>query len=372
MPSFYVDAEYRTGLGTGFYDRLEELGRLERLLETNRLVVVYGPRGVGKSELMRYYARRRLRSGTVVAVDARLLRARELSEDAAAVLGPLAEEAARLLRRLLEGLDRRVGVVGLVAGLWRLLSRREGLLVFIDEFHELPGYAGPDYSRALDDLRSLAGLLAKGPGGVRVAVTVSEGFAATRRAMAALEGYSTGWLLVEHLDAGHFHMLYNEYSGARGCQPSLREVYALVGGTPGSLPDLCPLTRREVIEERIAAWLQALEAGLSAARARLGGIEPSEIIRLALEVLERPVKPLREPSKFALGEALVEYNIAYPKTVPQRGIRYMPQYPVYLAALQAAAEEKAESLLDIDPAEVYRRALQRRGQDAEASRAPGR
>ncbi len=373
MQNIYVDREYRTGLSTAFYDRVAELDRLARLLEAYRLVIVYGPRGVGKSELTRYYVKRRLGGRRYVAVNARLLRARGLGEslEAAMPLGPVSEEAARALRRLLEGLDRRVGVVGLVVELWRLLARREGLVVFIDEFHELPGYTGPGYAAALEDLRSLAGLLSKESGGVRVVVTVSEGFAATRRAMAALEGYSTAWLLVEHLDPAHFRLLYQEYSGREGCQPSLAEIMALVGCTPGSLPDLCPLTSEEIVGERVPAWLGILEGALSAARSRLG-LEPRSVIEKALEVLRRPVKPLREPEMFELGEALVEHNIAYPKTLPGAGIRYLPQYPVYLAALHVAAESGAESLLDLDPHEVYRRALQSAGQAPSASEAPRR
>jgi len=49
-----VGRSYRTALGTAFYDRSEELALLGRAIETHRLVVIYRPLNVGKSELARY------------------------------------------------------------------------------------------------------------------------------------------------------------------------------------------------------------------------------------------------------------------------------------------------------------------------------
>ncbi len=46
MQSFYVDREYRTMLGTSFYDRVDELKELKKILEQSSYttIVVYGPR----------------------------------------------------------------------------------------------------------------------------------------------------------------------------------------------------------------------------------------------------------------------------------------------------------------------------------------
>jgi polynucleotide 5'-kinase involved in rRNA processing len=51
-----VDERYRTGLGTAFYDRLEELEALPRLVNGFRIAVIYGPCNAGKSELARYWS----------------------------------------------------------------------------------------------------------------------------------------------------------------------------------------------------------------------------------------------------------------------------------------------------------------------------
>ena len=205
------------------------------------------------------------------------------------------------------------------------------VLLLVDEFHELPGYSGTSHEEALADLRSLAGLLSKAPRGPHVIVTVSEGFAATSAALSALNGYSVGWLLVEHLDEQHFRALYEEYRGLAGCRLGLREIQALAGGAPGALGDLCPLSPCEVVEERIPAWTAILEQALSRARgaleasgARLG---PREVIREALSVMEEPVAPLRDYERSVLAEALVEANVVYPKRGPRGGSATSPGTP---------------------------------------------
>ncbi len=372
MRGLYIDRSYETLLGTAFYDRAAELGALARLAGSRRLVIVYGPRNVGKSELLRYFLHRRYRGGIVVSVDARLLRARRLEERAGAlrVIGggrPGVAGAARILGEgLLELLASRFGVVDLLLRVKRLLEEARArigpVLLFVDEFHELPGYSRGDYEDALSDLRSLAGLLSKSNHHIRVLVTVSEGFAATGTALSLLEGYSADWLLVEHLDREHFAALLEEYRAVSTCSHSLEEIYGLVGGAPGVLPDLCALTREDIVDRRIAAWLGIMEQALSTARNRLEaqGIEvgPRELVREALRVLEEPVKPLTDYKRGLLAEILVVMNIAYPKR-GAREVRYLPQYPVYKIILEEAVRGGVNSLLELDPAAVYRRAVSR-------------
>ena len=60
MGRVYVDGEYRARLGVRFYDRVEELEALRERVESLPTVLVYGPRGAGKSELVRYFVLRRL------------------------------------------------------------------------------------------------------------------------------------------------------------------------------------------------------------------------------------------------------------------------------------------------------------------------
>ncbi len=357
-----VDRSYRTGLDTAFYDRVEELGFLRRIIDTHRLTVMYGPRNVGKSELARYL----LRSMNTAAlrVDARLLSVKDLAaRTSVEVLGRITPSRIvdELVEDVVEALVPGGRILNVALSLASALRQKlsGSMLLLVDEFHELPGYRGErgrQYYEALDDLRSLAAYLAKNMSGVRVMVTVSEGFAATWDAWARLEGYSTRWVLVEHLDQEHFKALYDEYRSKHGCRLGLKEIYALVGGTPGALPDLCPLPREDLVEARVTAWLGEVETALSIARSRLeaegASITPVELVKETLILLREPVKPLRNPQRHILGQTLVEQNVLYPKIVPG-GIHYRPQYPIYQVIILEAARKEVESLLDLDPGEVY-------------------
>ena len=318
--SVLVDTEYRTGLGTGFYDRLDELDELATSLRAYRSVIIYGPRGVGKSELARYYLARRHRGGAVV-VDARERKALELV--------PGGTEPLRLLRDLLGLLGGPVNLVDLVAEIAR--SARRPSLVLLDEFHLF----FTDTRQALVALESLTGYLAKKPHGTpSLLVTVSEGFFATTEALSRLTGYSTRFLLVEPMESRAFAKLYQEYREKNGCKRSLDEITGLAGPNPGYLVELCSLD-----EKMLVNWVSERLTQLSHAvyRAALElGENPLEATREANEILHgaRP----RTPRQHLLGEILVKENIAYPCPAPPR--RYLPQLPVYVAALEQAAEKQ--------------------------------
>ena len=371
MPLF-VDREYRTGLGTGFYDRVEGLALLEKLLDNFRVVIVYGPRGVGKSELVRYWLHKvgQGRSVAVVHLDARRLGGRETVE----ILEAWAPgfDAKSLLEKLLEALGEYVPLIRIVPRVFETISRLIGaskstrIILFIDEFHMLP--RPPTYT-APDDLEALAGLLVKEErySKMSVVLTVSEGFAATDYALSKLRGYSTAWMLVEHLDEAHFRSLYNEYREARGCRLDAEAVLRLVGGTPGALPELCGFDKSSVVEMWIPVRINEVEMGLSGVRKTLCqstsadcSITPHKLICMAYELIHSEVKPLEEPLLHELGQALTRFNIVYPVYPRGRGgIRYKPCYPVYRAIVELGCRRGASSLLELDPREVYEWAVER-------------
>ena len=96
---------YRTGLGTAFYDRVDELGQLDRLVQGYRLVVVYGPRSVGESELARHWGRRRAgRHGYRLTVfQADLAGAERVAEGLEVYLVPAGERQGRHYSRSWRG-----------------------------------------------------------------------------------------------------------------------------------------------------------------------------------------------------------------------------------------------------------------------------
>ncbi len=52
----WLGGVYRTCSGTRFYDRREEVDKLSSWIRSGCYVVVWGPRNVGKSEMLRYVA----------------------------------------------------------------------------------------------------------------------------------------------------------------------------------------------------------------------------------------------------------------------------------------------------------------------------
>ncbi len=101
----FVDSGYRTGLGTGFYDRVGEVSRLDKLVRSYRLVIVYGPRNAGKSELVRYWARKRAKIRVVALQADRLRAARALG----GLEGLLEAPEERVKEAILSELSRRAG-----------------------------------------------------------------------------------------------------------------------------------------------------------------------------------------------------------------------------------------------------------------------
>ncbi|WP_244403912.1 ATP-binding protein [Pyrolobus fumarii] len=334
----FVDAGYRTLLGTGFYDRREELERIAELLRAVRTLVIYGPRNVGKSELVRYFIARRLGRGAltgltrrVVIVDARQRRVERYFGVERGLLGLLEEMLSSVT-----GLPR--GLVGLLE---ELVSRlRPPILVFIDEFHLL--FRG-SLGDALVELEAVAGFLAKrGEEQIRLVVTVSEGFFATLGALHRLLGYSVGYLLVEPMSVGAFKALYEEYRGKHGCSIGFDLLTRLAGTSPGYLVDLCPRSG-SLLEEWVLGELQRLSAALDLA-AEAAGISREEAVRVATRLLRG--EPAETPRERRLGEKLVEMNIAYPCQARLQRI-YLPQLPLYKVALETAVNTGLENM-DLD------------------------
>jgi energy-coupling factor transporter ATP-binding protein EcfA2 len=330
LQEVYVDGGYRTRLGIRFYDRVEELDTLREHVEALPTVVVYGPRGAGKSELVRYLVLRRLEAppAGVVLVDG-------VERRVEGLLG-LPVDVKGVVESLLDVLGTPGGLVRLAEGLVRAAVKPS--LVVIDELHMF--FDTP--IEALRALEALAGYLAKrGVRRPKLIVTTSEGLIATVKAAARLAGYAVGFTLVEHMDPTSFTMLYREYSGKYGCRLSLDELMALAGTLPGYLPDLCPRSPQllhEWIRERLSQLAEALAEAAEAL-----GISPKEAEKLALELLKG--KRVELGRELRLAERLVEANIAY----PCRGKpAILPQLPVYLSALETVQREGI-SLYDLDP-----------------------
>ena len=341
------DCSWRTGLGTCFYNRVGEARLLGELVGAGGVVVVYGPRGVGKSELARYTLSRL--EAAVVHIDAR-----RRGSPIASVLGggdALRELAERLAEVVLGGGAR--GLAALLEQLYLEASRviRGRLVVLVDEPHLLLG--GRD--AALVELETAAGLVAKGVVDATLVVTISEGLLVAADAVERLQGYVSALFLLEHLGEGDFRGLFEEYTASRGCRLSLSAVLRLAGGAPGALPVLC----RGAAQAKwwLSSLLLGVERAVGEAR-RLPGA-PGDAISVVAEACRllggRVVSPAEDPWLDELGRLLVVHNAAYPvypgvvspSSSASRGVVYRPAYPVVRDALCLAAEEGLGSVMAV-------------------------
>ena len=139
-------------------------------------------------------------------------------------------------------------------------------------------------------------------------------------------------MLVEPMDPGAFQALYEEYRERHGCSIDLGTFVGLVGASPGYLVDLCP-RGRDLLREWLRGELHRLDHALDLA-AEAAGLDRGEAMRVAARLLGG--EPAGSPVERKLGERLVEANIAYP--CPGWPRLYLPQLPLYAAALKVAVE----------------------------------
>jgi len=365
----YIDEGYRTGLGISFYDRKPELDMLNESVGLYPLTIVYGPRNVGKSELVRYWAWKRRIGERLVTIEGDVIRSENVLEGLQWLLLSAHEKARRIVEDGLKAVAERIGIHDIYMIISKVLSvigNLEGpMIVFIDEFHLLPRYKGvPPASRyevALTDLEALAHRLSKKADvNVRFVLTVSEGFIATNEALQRLHGYRANFLIVDHLDEKHFKRLFEEYESKNECPHKYEIVRGLIGGAPGYLPELC--ASENGLETLIARSKSIVEEGLSGVRNVLRtflgkDVSPRELIEIAYKLVRGElVRPLESPEIHLVGQLMTTHNIVYPVYKDDlSAIIYKPQIPVYRWILEVAVEKGLQSLLLVSPGEVLSR-----------------
>jgi len=337
------DCSYVTGLNTCFYDRVSELGELERGFRWAHTIVLYGPRSSGKSELVRYYVSRRLSSDVIAVVfDARRKRGTRFFESLGVEVVHLDESVALraldAILKILEGLrvhmplDLRAlthGARELYKVLLSVVSSLSEVYVVVDEAHLLE-----ERGAFIRDLEAVAGALAKYRelSNIRLLVTSSEGFISTTDVYSRLRGYSEKFIAVEELDEEHFKMLYEEYCSKRGgCITPLNMVEAIAGRLPGYIAEVEWRARSGELESFIKVELKKLlRAIVEASLAEGVGLE--QLARKLVMAFEGSIR-YYEVGLRAL-EVLIERNIVY-----ERGLKVKPQLNLYARALKLAVEK---------------------------------
>ncbi len=334
----FVDKEYIASLGIPFYDRESDLVELEKILGRG-LLLVYGPRNVGKSELIKYFSWRK--HIPLIVVDYRSywdrrewLRARDLlSGFIEAIMGsitgiPFPGRIVDLVSRLLE----------------RFKARYRGLLLFLDEIH----LAYSSRVEAVTSLEALAkNILFGGSNGLYVVASCSEGFIASPEILPRIIGYGVNRYLVKPLEYSVFRELAIDYlcrQGVRGVD--VEALYnVLTGGCPGYL--------REIVCVGCGNWVKEVVETLVQQLSKLSmelNVESLELVKKVSDLLDTVVDPLEDPRKYDLALRLLDKNIVYFEKVVDRGrIKYIvhPQLPLYKHAVLSIAMDRTLDPIDV-------------------------
>lgn len=369
----FRDCGYRTALGTCFYDRVRELEGLEKT--AFKTLIVYGPRGCGKSELIRYYSRRLVDKGyLVVYYDARgFLGERFIRSMGVTVWHGVRDISLRALRGLLSIIEALkpidVNLRGLIMGVREILSSVSdlaraysvrGVYVVIDEIQMLEGYRGDLGWRTLStDLEAITGLLAKHDEFkyLNLVMVSSEGYMSLSDVRRRTLGYSTWYMLVEGMDIQSFKELYEEYcllSG--GCSVKLDTILKLTGPLPGFISEFEIASKGGHLSEYIVGYLRLLSSTISRV-AEVRGVDELKLYEGLLEVFEYRGSYIDLGVRMDIVEELVKANIVYEDWIEGIGPIVKPQLNLYKLALEEALS-RGVPLRRLDLGELSRRLLE--------------
>ncbi len=225
--------EYRTAIGTKFYNRESELSLLHSLVGKSSFIILWGPKNVGKSELLRYFSHliagrgwityyvdvREYLSKNQLSIYPRSTGCREFLESIASLIG--------VPNRILEVFEKGYK--------YALELKASGVLWVFDEPHYLSN-ARPFLEAVI---KRVVYSFHKKP--LSIAVSVSDGWFIVSDVVLSLLDYGAYELFVKELDYNSFYNLYRELQEKLGTRISVdaRELYKeYTGGNPGYLVEL--------------------------------------------------------------------------------------------------------------------------------------
>jgi hypothetical protein len=260
---------YITRLGTCFHDRVAELDILRRAVAEDyfSLLIIYGPKRAGKSELLRYFFSMLLgRIGHVYAIYINVKDRRgetALKDIEVDVFGASEEIASYISERLRElpepALSTFIPIVqaarrfiGILIKEYRI-GASDRIYVVADEFHRMRGYTS--LRDRLEDLEAIASSIQDNRiysnstwSRVRAIVAVSDGYIFARdeegkTLWQRLMGYGADYLFVGEMDPDSFGKTLEDYCSSKGyrgdrCQELGEMVISIAGRLPGWIPDI--------------------------------------------------------------------------------------------------------------------------------------
>jgi hypothetical protein len=260
---------YITRLGTCFHDRVAELDILRRAVAEDyfSLLIIYGPKRAGKSELLRYFFSMLLgRIGHVYAIYINVKDRRgetALKDIEVDVFGASEEIASYISERLRElpepALSTFIPIVqaarrfiGILIKEYRI-GASDRIYVVADEFHRMRGYTS--LRDRLEDLEAIASSIQDNRiysnstwSRIRAIVAVSDGYIFARdeegkTLWQRLMGYGADYLFVGEMDPDSFSKTLEDYCSSKGyrgdrCQELGEMVISIAGRLPGWIPDI--------------------------------------------------------------------------------------------------------------------------------------
>ena len=295
----FKDCSYRCRSGTCFYNREYEVGVLSDYVERSSYLIVWGPRNIGKSELLRYFTWRVSREGYhVIYIDCR----ETLSRETIKLMGP--RDPRSLFREVVEALG-----LGYIVKAYELLSEvigrveSNGVIWVFDEAHKLD-----HYDRVLEALikKTIYEYHDK------VFITIissSEGWFLRGSLVKNLREYGARDLLVKPLDKKVFIEYGNELQKLYNVEleASLEELYSeYIGGNPGYLLEIISFNSLDEWVKHVKKWFIEVVNEVIIET----GVKPEEISAILIETPTRK-DPAEIRSFKKLLDKLMEKNIIY-------------------------------------------------------------
>ncbi|MGB9730272.1 MAG: ATP-binding protein [Thermoprotei archaeon] len=345
----FIDRNYRTGINVSFYDRVREVKKLEEYLDRYSTVIIYGPKGVGKSEIVRYFLK--TKNYPSVIIDAREENVKTLVEE------PL--KLSDVVNKIASMLGESSWIIKLHYVVYEIIDyfinriAGENFMIVFDEFHLL----SRDKNEAVKDLISMAGFLAKNHKykNFKVIVTASEGFITSYEVFSKIIGYNTTYMVIEEIDDEHFDALFEEYKQNNSINQRLGVIKNVVGKNPGlireiddeeKLKNFIEHEKIKLTKALIRTYSEVFKVDYNDVFLKWKNIEMKDkMINLVLEFIGKKINPLLHPQFDLIGEKLCDHNILYPVFEKDR-IIYKPQIPLYLEILKIIGEKEDEGITE--------------------------
>ncbi len=311
----YVDCSYRTQSNLCFYDRVKEYNFIESIVKKGGFIIVWGPRNVGKSELLRYVAHK-LSSEYLISYTN--IREKKLYTLEFYPKEKLLDRLAGKIKCFLEA----GFLIDVVEEAYRFIReyKASGFIWIIDEVHLL------GESRGLLEALVKRVVYSHWLKPLTVIVCSSEGWFIDSSVVYNMFDYGAHELLVKPFSYEYFREFVSEYSRLKNIDVGVdidRLYNDLVGGVPGAFISLVELGVSEWVRRKRFEFLRKIQGIV-----KRSGYSLEEILGFIARLpVSLDLKKL-DYRLYELSLALLRENIVY-HILSDNEITIELQLPVY-------------------------------------------